>query len=646
MKKIISILIASLFSLSVFSTDRYISTTGSNGAAGTIGAPWRNLWYACNNSTSGDIIHVISGTFLETQQSNLPVGVSIVGEGVTSIIQWTGTAQYEPIIYAASPEGTNGNQSISYLMFDGRSLATSWAINIRGRSNFSIHHCTFQNFQDRGVVWGGRNDNADGPPTIYATGNSFHDNIMNNCATCNGTYGTGNLGIGGQDGMLIYNNTITQNQRAANQNGWPIKYWNEGHLRGVKIYDNVLTTQPIQAGKANGDDGFWDFGIELFYEQGLEIYGNIITGSIDVNYNTKGTYAFTFDIHDNIIGFSSTPPGNQCGVIMEFDVETGIVRNNTIRNCADGIVFSPRAATAVSNTEIRNNLLYEIGSPSGYGRCIGNYTDGNTNWTISNTNIYNNTIICRASGAPFEGISINDIATGTVNNVRIRNNIVQGTNGGYITTTNPSRWSNSFITHNNGYNNAYNVALEDFGGTATLPGGNTVSNNLVNTAPSFVTAGNAYTLNTGSAMIDAGVNVGLSFNGAAPDLGYAETGGADVTPPTVSSTSPANGAVGVSVGNNISVTFNENLNGATVTTGSASIAGVTSAVSYSSGVITINPNADLAYSTTYTVTITTAVTDVSGNALAAPYVFSFTTSNAPSGSSTVIRNFVELFFKQ
>ena len=51
-------------------------------------SPWKTLAYACSRvKTSGDIIHLNAGTFIETAQSSLAVGVSIEGEGVATVIQ-------------------------------------------------------------------------------------------------------------------------------------------------------------------------------------------------------------------------------------------------------------------------------------------------------------------------------------------------------------------------------------------------------------------------------------------------------------------------------------------------------------------------------------------------------------------------------
>jgi len=119
----------------------------------------------------------------------------------------------------------------------------------------------------------------------------------------------------------------------------------------------------------------------------------------------------------------------------------------------------------------------------------------------------------------------------------------------------------------------------------------------------------------------------------------------DTTAPSVNSTDPANGAAGVSLNRSATALFSEVLDPATVsqsaftlavTSGDVAVAGV---VSYIGNTMTFNPAANLAGSTEYTAIITTAVTDLAGNALAADKVWSFTTgaitdTTAPEANST------------
>jgi len=106
--------------------------------------------------------------------------------------------------------------------------------------------------------------------------------------------------------------------------------------------------------------------------------------------------------------------------------------------------------------------------------------------------------------------------------------------------------------------------------------------------------------------------------------------GPDTTAPTVIGASPADGATGVAISSTITVTFSEAMDPATINDTTFIVAGATGTLSYSGTTAMFTPDA-LANGTSYTVTITTGVTDVAGNALAADYTFSFTT--VASGSS-------------
>jgi hypothetical protein len=104
---------------------------------------------------------------------------------------------------------------------------------------------------------------------------------------------------------------------------------------------------------------------------------------------------------------------------------------------------------------------------------------------------------------------------------------------------------------------------------------------------------------------------------------------ADTTPPTVTGTNPANNANNVAVNAAVSATFSENILSSSVTPSSFTVNGVTGTVGVSGSTATFTPSAPLAFATTYTATITTAVTDLAGNHLAANRVWSFTTGAAP-----------------
>ncbi|MCX6145104.1 MAG: Ig-like domain-containing protein [Ignavibacteriales bacterium] len=106
---------------------------------------------------------------------------------------------------------------------------------------------------------------------------------------------------------------------------------------------------------------------------------------------------------------------------------------------------------------------------------------------------------------------------------------------------------------------------------------------------------------------------------------------ADVTPPTVISTDPANNATGVAINKKIAATFSEAMDPLTITTGFTLRQGTTpvsGTVTYAGTTAIFAPASNLAVNTVYTATISTGTKDLAGNALASNYVWSFTTAAA------------------
>jgi hypothetical protein len=103
--------------------------------------------------------------------------------------------------------------------------------------------------------------------------------------------------------------------------------------------------------------------------------------------------------------------------------------------------------------------------------------------------------------------------------------------------------------------------------------------------------------------------------------------------PVVSSTIPINGASGVPLNQIISVTFNEEMNPATINTSSiiSSAAGVVipGTVTYAGNTATFIPTSRLTTNTLYTGRVTTAVKDLAGNALQTDHIWTFTTGLNP-----------------
>ena len=133
------------------------------------------------------------------------------------------------------------------------------------------------------------------------------------------------------------------------------------------------------------------------------------------------------------------------------------------------------------------------------------------------------------------------------------------------------------------------------------------------------------------------------------DIAFTTVAPIDTTPPTVTTSSPANGTTGVAVGASVSATFSEAVDPASLTSSTFELRGpanvsVTGSVSYnaSTRTATLTPNSPLLASTTYTATlrggtIDPRVKDLAGNALAANVSWIFTTG-AVGGSCAAPAN--------
>ncbi|RYZ62471.1 MAG: DUF3494 domain-containing protein [Chitinophagaceae bacterium] len=108
--------------------------------------------------------------------------------------------------------------------------------------------------------------------------------------------------------------------------------------------------------------------------------------------------------------------------------------------------------------------------------------------------------------------------------------------------------------------------------------------------------------------------------------------------PVVVSTNPANGAINVPTIQNITATFNEAMDAATINAssfmvkqGSTPVAGT---ISYAGMMATFSPANPLAANTVYTATITSAAKDPAGTSMVTDYVWTFNTGAVPIVVST------------
>ncbi|MFK5913636.1 MAG: Ig-like domain-containing protein [Woeseiaceae bacterium] len=116
---------------------------------------------------------------------------------------------------------------------------------------------------------------------------------------------------------------------------------------------------------------------------------------------------------------------------------------------------------------------------------------------------------------------------------------------------------------------------------------------------------------------------------------------ADTTAPTVSSTTPATSAIAIARNSTITATFDEDIFASTVNATNFTLdksGAVSGAVTFdgTTNIATFTPSSDLVLLANYTATLSTAITDLSGNALATNYNWSFTTADGTWGTAELI----------
>ena len=558
-------LILSIFFLTLFisptfadAATYYVATNGNDSNPGTQASPWKTVVKGCNTvTTAGDTIHIVAGTYTESAQCFLAKGVNIEGEGkTTTIVKSTLTGLWSNYMELESPDGTNGSQSISNFTLDGNTntsggqSGTGVGIWITGRSNVSVHDMKLTNFYMSGTIFGG--NHLDGKTAKnwtsgpYATGNTFYNNDGTNCAAMEGSIGGGSgcLMIGWQDGMQIHHNNLNTTARPVSHNGWPIKFLSNGYLKGVKIHDNTLIKSPFQgAGPWAPPD--WDFAIEFFNVQGLELANNYIQGSVDVNYTYKGSYPYGLWAHGNTHNHAiGNYNHHEAAYVLEFKQDHVIIENNIINNKSVGITYNTRGVnnnggennyactyggstggcSGIINNVIRNNVFSNIYLAGGQPAPIVVISENEVNdLQMDGMHIYNNVISGRSGAATYNGIEFNGIGNGSsVKNVYIRNNIIQNFQGNPISVPSGGSQSNIHVTNNDFYNNASNAVSWPAAAQA---------NNQTNINPLFVSATDFH-LQATSPLIDDGFTPlalpsyaqAVPFNPTAPDLGAYETG--------------------------------------------------------------------------------------------------------------------------
>ncbi|WP_414542655.1 N,N-dimethylformamidase beta subunit family domain-containing protein [Nostoc sp. CCY0012] len=242
--------------------------------------------------------------------------------------------------------------------------------------------------------------------------------------------------------------------------------------------------------------------------------------------------------------------------------------------------------------------------------------------------------------------------TSTYNSSNYWVDVVFNTNVGLAVTTTTPNANATGVSTNTPVTATFNKALDPATintNTFELRG---VNNALVAATVSYNSANNTATL-TPSVALAANTTYTATVKGGATDPRVKDQSGnalaanvswsfttntPDTTPPTVTSTTPTSSATGVSTSTTVRATFSEAIDTATINTNTFELrdpnnTAIPATVSYDteSRTAILTPSSPLATSTSYTATVKGGATgprvkDQAGNALAADFIWSFTTS--------------------
>ena len=503
----------------------YVSTTGNDASGdGSAGMPWRTLMYTVTRvaANQGHTIQLASGTFLENGLVEVPLGVNVIGAGIDQTILGAASSfYYNPATpgYATDKflislnefNQLNGNQTLKGFTIDGGLKQLHGGIYVRHRNNVTIDGVKVQNTNFSGIwLWDVKDSKLINSQLI-------------NCSWGSSAYCSGALNLGNVERVEVDQLNVDENT------GYGIKAIGPGGSNDVwnlKIHDSRISVNPF---------GIWNGGsapniaIELWQVNliGNEIYNCYVDNTISlVNSNaTPSTGVQTIRVHHNTIDMDTRARGAGYGVELtihdaEVDHNYFIKGNYGIANWDNPMI----------NWSIHHNTFYAI-QGTYPGEVVRSQWSG-----LHNVKLYSNTI----EFASDKTMNVVGLYGGTSDNIDIQNNLFMDNNTGY------SYYPNQLIhLENNAVLTTLAVKNNLFSKlpVGSIPG--TYQNNIT-TDPLINFAGLRtdpyYLPKAGSPLIDAGVNLGFSYLGSAPDIGAFEYAAVTNVVPQVSITSPVNNA--------------------------------------------------------------------------------------------------------
>jgi hypothetical protein len=536
---IVIIVVQVCFVRAAFATIYHVSTAGAdNPSNGSQASPWRTLAYASTHvaASSGNIIQLDAGTYIETSYVVVPAGVSIQGAGIDQTILRAAASLYYTyapsngyalnhfLIQMISTSQIDGNQRISDLTIDGDGKQLHGGIIVNNRNIVTITNVKVQ-YTGFTAIW------------LWGTDASeISNSTLTDASFGNTTFQTGNLNLGDVSNTNLFGLTIhSYPYNTGNSWGYGVKAIgpDNGMLSNVKFYNSTIDVSKTGT-FINSKTSLPLANISIEYHntaiQNCEIRNTIVNGNISIVQDSPPAGATpVIRIYNSTFNLGPDSGSAERGYGLELSVNNAEIDHNYFNqgSYAIGHFLAKRAGWKIHNNVFENQRdTYPAGTIHlEYGDGVGG---------LDNLEYYNNTIITDGSALNEAGtltsidvISVKGITSENTpcTNWKIKNNIFKRTNpqetymyrGPTLIYLELATLSNSEISYNL-FDQFPVGAVSGVAYSSNLTGDAGFSLNGSKPSPYF-------TLNSNSAAVDAGTNVGFMFSGAAPDMGAYETAG-------------------------------------------------------------------------------------------------------------------------
>lgn len=435
--------------------------------------------------TAGDMVFFPNGTYKVTSAISIPSNRTLVGEGASSVILYTGTAASQGAFFINSGSSTAyvDNVTVQDLKFLGQVATLGFSefvhlVSFSGVRNCVIQRCVFEGFRGDGVYIGSGDLAGQERHNINVTvQDCYFDGVnkdnRNGISVIDGT------------GVTIQNNYFTRTTKSTMPGAIDIEPDSNVYhiIRDISILNNRF----FDIGGNVGCIGVLLPGVTYTTApRGFEITGNYIedldgtSGAAGIFFNyaltggvTESTAMFGIRITNNILR-----PVDGRGIVI-FNATDIVIENNTIVGGVTSLLGYTPTDYNVLYCTLKNNTFSEVQSASG-GYAINVYKCSRVTF---DGNFFKS---CGNPAGPGGGGAINFAQTGTSAYVKFVNNTFTDPAGVMVRAIYKEAGHTFTPATNVFVNNAITTsATSNFEVSPTIPvsGGNEFSNIGVGTPP-------------------------------------------------------------------------------------------------------------------------------------------------------------------